>query len=221
MIVIIIVYMRAATLKITGAVGEALLTIGVVLLAYAGYVLWGTGIETHRAQEELARQYAARLQAAQGRPAPADSVGLDEVYGVLRIPRFGASWEWLVVQGTRRSDLAKGPGHYPNTADPGELGNASFAGHRSGHGQPFARFDQLRRGDLIELETVNGAWTYRVDVPPKRISTTQAWVVDPAPGKAIGTLPTERRLTLTTCWPRYGSSHRLYASAILVDGKEL
>jgi LPXTG-site transpeptidase (sortase) family protein len=127
----------------------------------------------------------------------------------------------MVVQGVRQVDLAKGPGHYPNTADPGERGNAAFAGHRSGHGQPFAGFDRLRIGDLIEIETVNGVWRYRIDRPPERITPRQAWVVDPVPGQAIDAVPHDRRLTLTTCWPRYGSSHRMYVSALLVDGRRI
>jgi Sortase domain len=121
----------------------------------------GNGIETHQAQEELARQLATEQRAA-GQPAPVREAALGEVYGVIRIPRFGPEWHWMVVQGVRRADLAKGPGHYPNTADPGELGNAAFAGHRSGHGQPFADFDQLRRG---ELEGAYEAFEPVLDLP--------------------------------------------------------
>ena len=34
------------------------------------------------------------------------------------------------------------------------------------------------------------------------------WVLDPLPG---------RQLTLTTCWPKYGSAKRMFVRGTLVD----
>ena len=47
------------------------------------------------------------------------------------------------------ADLAKGPGHYPGTPLPGQIGNAAIAGHRTTHGAPFCHVDELgaRRPD--------------------------------------------------------------------------
>lgn len=205
--------------RVLGVLGELLLTAGVLVLLYAVYLLWGTALETQQAQGNL------REQIERQRSAPAAAVAvqepkLGEPYGVLTIRRFGRDWDWVVIEGARQRDLAKGPGHYPNTAGPGELGNLAIAGHRSGHGEPFAAFDRLEVGDVVRLRTSAGEWTYRIDVAPRRIRPREAWVIDPVPGAGPGVAATERRLTLTTCWPRYGSSHRLYASAVLVEGQE-
>lgn len=45
-------------------------------------------------------------------------------------------------------------------------------------------------------------------------------MVDPVPGEPDDAEPTEKRLTLTTCWPRLGSSHRMYATGTLVGVEE-
>ena len=49
-------------------------------------------------------------------------------------------------------------------------------------------------------------WTYRLTMSPRIIPVDATWVLDPTP---------DRELTLTTCWPRYGSSKRMYVRADL------
>jgi sortase A len=83
---------------------------------------------------------------------------------VLRIPRLG---DWndrppVVVEGVSTSDLKKGPGHIPGTALPGELGNVVLSGHRTTYGAPFERFDELRPGDAVVVETRDTWFTYTV-----------------------------------------------------------
>jgi sortase A len=192
--------------RIVGVAGEVLLTFGAVLLLYAAYLLWGTSVEAHQEQAVLRAQLTQSTRAV---AAPEWTPRLGEPYATITIPRFGTSWQWVVVEGTRKQDLVRGPGHYPNTADPGEVGNVAIAGHRSGQGEPFGPFDDLRAGDLVRLRTPAGTWTYRLDLDPERIGPRDSWVLDPVPG--------ERRITLTTCWPRYGSSHRLYVTGVLID----
>jgi sortase A len=46
-------------------------------------------------------------------------------------------------------------------------------------------------------------------------------VVDPVPGEDADAEPADRRITLTTCHPRYGSSQRLYVSGVLSAGEEV
>lgn len=215
---------RGPVATTVGIIGELLLTLGVLVLLYVVYVLWGTGVQTDRAQGELREQTVERwsdpLTTGEASVDPAET-DIGEGYALLRIPALGDDWEWVVVQGIEMSDLARGPGHYEDTADPGELGNISIAGHRSGHGAPFADLDQVGVGDLVEVETAAGTWTYTIDEPARVIEPTETWVVDPVPGESAGTEPTERRLTLTTCHPRYGSAQRLYVSGVLTDGREV
>ena len=57
----------------------------------------------------------------------------------LEIPKIGkvGGDALYVVPGVSHDDLKKGPGHYPDTPLPGQLGNASIAGHRTTYGEPF------------------------------------------------------------------------------------
>ena len=222
----------SAVALIAGGVGELLLTAGVVVLLFVVYTLWGTGIQTANAQDDLRDQLVLDVPSdptasAAPTPPPLDELELGDAYGIIRIPRFGDDWEWIIVQGTEDSDLKNGPGHYDTSVNPGEIGNFSIAGHRAGHGEPFARFPELRVGDTVEIETSTGTFVYQLDDAPdgdkngNKINIRDGWVVDPVPGEPRGTEPTERRITLTTCWPRFGSSHRMYATGTLIGGEEL
>src|SRR6185436_9514679 len=77
--------------------------------------------------------------------APLDVAALDiqdgEGFAWLRIPRIGL--DDIVVAGVGREDLKKGPGHYPQTPMPGQLGNSAIAGHRTTYGGPFLHLDEL------------------------------------------------------------------------------
>ena len=85
---------------------------------------------------------------------------LGEAVATLSIPRLhfrGAAHQGIVAQ-----VLALGPGHYPNTALPGQPGTTAFAGHRVTHTHPFLHINDLRRGDVITLTTRWGRFRYRV-----------------------------------------------------------
>ncbi|WP_169738930.1 class E sortase [Jiangella gansuensis] len=212
---------------VAGGFGELMLTAGAVVLLFVVYTLWGTGIQTASAQNDLRDQLGLDSGQIEKEPVPLDQLEVGDAYGIIRIPRFGEDWEWIIVQGTEDSDLKNGPGHYLDSVDPGEVGNFSIAAHRSGHGEPFAQFPELQVGDVVEIETATGTYVYQLDNAPNgdpdgnRIDVTDTWVVDPVPGEPSDIEPTERRITLTTCWPRWGSSHRMYATGVLVGGEEI
>lgn len=208
-----------------------MLTAGVVVLLFVGYTLWGTGLQTAAAQNDLRQEFeaAAPPPAAEEQTIDPAAVAIGDGYALLRIPRFGEDWEKVVVQGVEDADLKNGPGHYPTSAHPGQIGNFSLAAHRSGHGEPFAQFPELRVGDTIEVQLADGrTWVYQLDNAPdgnpdgNRIAINDSWVVNPWGMKdPPDAEPTERRITLTTCWPRWGSSHRMYATGVLVEGPEV
>jgi sortase A len=204
-----------------------LLTAGVLILLYVAYVLWGTGIQTGRAQDDMRDRIEAAWERPPAEQAPQDDASgeddsaPDGVFGVIRAPRLGAEWEWIVVDDVDLGSLARGPGHYPSSSGPGELGNLAIAGHRSGHGAPFHNLDRLEVGDTLEIETAEGVWTYTIDSGPTIIQPSDVWVVDPVPGAGPDVEPTERRITLTTCHPRYGSTQRMYVSGVLTSGEEV
>lgn len=138
----------------------------------------------------------------------ATAVPHGDALAVMRVPRFGVNWEWVAVEGVADADIALGPGHYPRTALPGEEGNVVIAGHRSGYGDPFIDFDLLRPGDRVTFSQGTTRWIYAITSQPHIIDVTDNWVLEPLAG---------RRLTLTTCWPKYGSSKRMYVRGQLIS----
>ena len=159
------------------------------------------------AQQVLAQQVlpAPRIRRAHPVASPASH---GAALAVMRIPRFGGSWKWIVSEGVDDAVIADGPGHFPGTALPGARGNSAYAAHRAGHGDPFIDFDLLRPGDRVFLSQGRTTWTYAITTAPRIIEVTDVWVLDPLPG---------RMLTLTTCWPKYGSAKRMFVRGTLVD----
>jgi len=124
--------------------------------------------------------------------------------GAIRIPKIGV--QRYVVEGVGREDLKKGPGHYPGTPLPGQVGNAAIAGHRTTYGAPFFDLDRLEPGDESFASTVRGEYRYEV-YQKLVVAPTDVWVVDNTP---------DAQLTLTTCNPKYSARERLVIKARLV-----
>ena len=113
----------------------------------------------------------------------------------------------IVVAGVAKSDLKKGPGHYPETPMPGQLGNAAIAGHRTTYGQPFFNVDKLEIGDEITVTTLAGRFVYRV---------TGQQIVGPDDYYVVATTdPTVATITLTSCHPKYTARERIIISGVL------
>ena len=102
-------------------------------------------------------------------------------------------------------DLRKGPGHYPDSPMPGQIGNAAIAGHRTTYGAPFNRIDELAPGDEITVLTTSGTFRY---------SVTGQLIVSPKQTEVLNATP-DATLTLTTCNPKYSARERLVVQARL------
>ena len=107
---------------------------------------------------------------------------------VLRIPRI--QLEVPVLEGADEVTLNQGAGHIPGTALPGADGNSGIAAHRDGF---FRGLKDVRVGDLVELETLRGTATYRIDVL-SIVGPDDVTVLRPT---------AHRSLTLVTCFPFY------------------
>lgn len=200
-------------------VGQTLITLGLVVLLFCAYLLWGTGLVTAREQTRLAddlrRAWTAPVPAAEQRSAPRVPSELRQGAGLalLHIPSLAGYDPWIVVEGTSVQDLKKGPGHIPGTALPGEVGNVVISGHRTTYGAPFERLDELGNGSRVVLETAEGWYTYTVEgksiVAPTAVEVTYA-----VPGQP-NAKPVERLLTMTTCHPKYSARLRLIVRATL------
>jgi sortase (surface protein transpeptidase) len=209
--------------------GELLVTAGLVLLLFVVYELYVTDLLTGRRQAVLAEQLDR--QWAQAPVAPGEVVPGD-AFAVLHVPRLGADYRQVVLEGTAEEQLAQGPGHYAGTAGPGEQGNLALAGHRVGKGSPFLELDRLRPGDPVVVETAEHWSVYRVlgtpggddfagdpsGIPGQRVvDPSDVSVISPTPGAAAGAPATGAYLTLTTCHPRFSARERLVVHARL-DG---
>ena len=221
--------------RFLGAIGRVLVTVGILLLLFVAYQLWGTGIYEARAQSQLEdqfqqdkRQHARTSTTTTTTPssttttstapptttaAPVQLPESGDAVAHISISKIGL--DAYVVEGVDVADLRKGPGHYPGTPLPGQEGNAAIAGHRTTYGAPFGDLDQLAAGDEMELETVQGTFRYRVDRAPFVVDPSDRDVLqpeaDPArPGRDRATV------TLTTCNPKYSAAERLIVTGTLI-----
>lgn len=113
-----------------------------------------------------------------------------------------------MVQGVDEPDLQMGPGHYPGTPLPGQLGNVGIVGHRTTFGAPFFRLNEVSRGDLVLLTDTSGTTSV--------YSVVRQWVVPPS-DTAVLDPSHDAILTLTTCNPRFEATSRLVVRAVLVE----
>jgi sortase A len=178
---------------------------------YIAWLLWGTGLETRAAQNDLRQGFERVVNSKPVSQAPQpDSTALalrGQAYAELVIPKLDL--DMIVVQGTDEESLKKGPGHYPDTADPWDAtGRVGIAGHRTTYLHPFSNLDRLQVGDEITLRTEYGTFTY---------SVSQVYVVPSEGSGVVLTQTPDPSLVLTTCHPRYSSSQRLIVTADRVE----
>nr|WP_254663704.1 class E sortase [Micromonospora tulbaghiae] len=197
--------------------GELLITFGLVVLLFAGYEIWGKAVivEAHQndLNSQLAQEWGATADPTVG-PTTGPTVkpkppAKGKPVAGLYIPKFEK--HWVVVEGVSPEDIRYAPGHYPDSAMPGEVGNFSVAGHRIR--STFWRLDELKTGDAIVVETRTDWLVYRV-YDQRIVKPSQVEVVAPVPGKA-GQKATEKLLTLTTCNPKFDNYQRLIIHARL------
>ncbi|QLQ15115.1 MAG: class E sortase [Micropruina sp.] len=152
---------------------------------------------------------------AQGMPETAPVP--DQAMGLLRVPGFGPDYEVAVVDGISEYALSVGVGWFPGTAGPGQIGNFALAGHR-GRSGPFVQLPELEQGALIQVETRDAIYTYRLTNNPSDLTVdkSETWVIDPVPGHPDAK-PTKALITLITCANFFHSPERSVAFGELVE----
>jgi sortase A len=123
--------------------------------------------------------------------------------GRIVIPKVGLDAE--LEQGIRLTTLDRGPGHWPGSALPGEIGNVVVAGHRTSHGAEFRYLDQLVPGDEVIFTTDTGAHTYLV-TGTQIVTPNDLWITNPTD------TPTA---TLFACHPLGSTAKRIVVSLAL------
>ncbi|GAA2368551.1 class E sortase [Dactylosporangium salmoneum] len=193
--------------------GELLITFGLVVLLFAGYEVWGKAAIVDAHQDELNHQLEQQWaqQPTVGPSAATQPVKPPNgaVIASVHIPRLNK--KWAIVQGVTPADIRYAPGHYPDTALPGQVGNFSMAGHRTP--AIWWDLDQLKPGDPVVIKTADTWYVYLV-TGHEIVLPTAVQVVAPVPDKP-GETPTKAMLTMTTCNPKFNNYQRLVVHAEL------
>jgi len=148
------------------------------------------------AADTLAPTTVVTLPVPAAPPAPRANEPYVEL-GRIEIPRIDV--DTLLLQGITLTTLDQGPGHWPGTALPGQLGNAVIAGHRTSHDKVFRNVDQLLPGDEVIFTTDEGRFVYVV---------SETTIVKPDAMYIIDQTP-EHTATLFACHPPGSTRERI------------
>jgi len=139
-------------------------------------------------------------------PPPADPYAAVPVVqiGSVEIPKIGLLHP--VFEGITLTVIDHGPGHWPGSALPCQVGNTVFPGHRVTHSHPFLNLDLLSPGDRIIFHMSKEDCVYSV-TGTQIVKPTDVWVTDPT------TTPT---VTLIACHPKHSAAERIVVKGKLI-----
>jgi LPXTG-site transpeptidase (sortase) family protein len=198
--------------RIARGVGEVLITLGLVVLLFALYEVYGKTeiVNSHQKtyDQQLSQAWNAPTPTATGAgPTPQPLPG--SVFARLYLPVL--KQHWVIVQGVSLNEIQFAPGHYPGTALPGQIGNFSIAGHRIP--SIFWNLQELTKGQPIVVQTRDHWYVYTVTAQ-ETVTPTSINVIAPQPDR-VGAPPTAAMMTLTTCNPKWADYQRLVIHAVL------
>ncbi len=125
-------------------------------------------------------------------------------FGIVEIPKIGLVHP--IFEGLDESHIHWGPGHWPGSAQPGQAGNAVFAGHRVTHTRPFLDIDLLVPGDQMTFKTNDGTAIYEV-TEHLIVTPDDTWISQPT---------TDATVTLFACHPKHSARQRYVVRGKLV-----
>jgi sortase A len=146
----------------------------------------------------------------------------------LNVPVVKVSWDVEFADGTWQSvwqTADSAAGHHRNSANPGEAGNVIISGHHNTRGEVFRGVSEIGEpgspfgegADVILVAEDGQQYTYTV-VHWDRFQVEGIPEAE-RPGQAHYLAPsTKATLTLITCWPYDGNSHRVVVVAELQPG---
>lgn len=191
--------------------GEILITLGVILMLYVVWQLFVNDPVVSQSQQQQAKEYSIV-----DHKNPKEFVKMRSnlkqgaVFAKLYVPRFAKDYERLIGQGTFQKITLNviGVGHYVSTEWPGKPGNFALAAHRTSHGAPFSKIDELRAGDKVWVETNDNWFTYEY---------RQTAIVEPSDLSVLSDLPPgltnatkgKSYLTMTSCHPKWSNKQRI------------
>jgi sortase A len=207
--------------------GKFLISVGVGVLLFVAWTLWGTGIYTSQQQARLTEEFdqlpdiTPKVVKGTGGDkkrfsGPGDDYLPSPAEGVFQLTIAEIGLKDIVVQGVGVEELKLGPGHYPDCRNgfekplcteaeevwPGEEGRVIVSGHRTTYGYPFKRLDELEEGDEIVTGTQWGEFTYLV-TEIRIVEPNATDIAVPSPGGS------NAEIVLTTCHPEFSDAQRL------------
>ena len=205
--------------RIARILGTLMIVAGVGALAWA-FTVWKwedplTATLNYFEQRELSESFDRRLAERSPAAAAAEvsttlprraiqwrkSSKRGDAVARLRIPRLGLTE--VIVNGTDRDSLKRGPGRYLGSAMPGEGELVYVAGHRTTYGAPFSKIDKLRKGDRVIVELPYGTFEYAI-TGHRIVAATETSVLK-SKGREV--------LALQACHPRFFATQRYIAYA--------
>jgi sortase A len=124
--------------------------------------------------------------------------------GRISIPAIGV--DAALHEGIRLTTLDRGPGHWPGSAMPGQIGNVVVAGHRTSHQADFRNTDDLVPGDIVTFTTADGVFDYAV-TGTEIVGPDAMWIIDPSETATA---------TLFACHPPGSTRQRIVIHLALV-----
>jgi len=180
-------------------VSTLLLVIGLALLGYIGYqkltVQQTLTTELAKAKDVVqAEETSSTTSKSEATSKPSKEKTKDvlfrtgETVGYLRVPSL--EMELPVLEGVDDATLAKGVGHHPETAFPGQGDRIFLAGHND---TTFSKISQLKNGDEVVLYLANGSYRYVMQ---------SSEIVDYKDTRVLESTKQES-LVVSTCYPFY------------------
>lgn len=215
-------------ITVSGVIGEILITLGVLLLGFIGWKFWLNDYligqqeiaESGELSQQLAQEYETveRVdpdeQGIPVRPLPTEE---STPYGVMYVPAWGEDYSRRMAAGIDRGLTLNHAfvGTYMDSTPPGGVGNMAIAAHRITYGGAFLDLDQLKLGDKMYIETVDGWYTYEY---------RSAEYVEPSATDVLEKIPhhpelpaEERFLTVISCNPYWTMDERIILYFTLTD----
>ena len=200
-------------------IGFSIIGVGLALVSLSLYELYETKTSTEKALAIAKTVIASQPEVqkdSEGQPIAQDYQPIaqdyqqDDVIGILTIPKLDETYP--IIEGTEEEMLAKGVGHYPTTALPGEKEQILLSGHR---GTVFQRLGELIAGDRFIIDMGYGKFEYEMR-ESQIVAADDTTVIKPR-GEEV--------LTLSTCYPfRYiGSApdrYIIYAYPVTANATE-
>ncbi|MCY1689853.1 class D sortase [Exiguobacterium sp. SL14] len=176
-----------------------LLVIGLVLLGYVGYqkltVQQTLTTELAKAKDVVQAEGTSSTTAKSETKSKRSKEKTEDVLfqtgetvGYLEVPSL--KMELLMLEGVDDATLAKGVGHHPETAFPGQGDRIFIAGHND---TTFSKISKLKKGDEVVLYLANGSYRYVMQ---------SSEIVDYKDTRVLESTKQES-LVVSTCYPFY------------------